>query len=51
MGGVCPMPCEGFLFGGTGASVLVDEAGACLSGWQYCVHVCILGVYVFNLLP
>ena len=34
MDGVGPMPCEGFLFGGTCACVLMDGAGSCLSGGQ-----------------
>ena len=33
----------GFLVEGTGACVLVDEAGSCLSGAQECVRWCFLG--------
>ena len=35
--------CVGFLVGGTGACVLMDEAGTCLSGGQACVRWCVLG--------
>ena len=34
--------CVGFLVEGTGACVLVDEAGSCLSGGQVCVWWCVL---------
>ena len=33
----------GFLVEGTGASVLVDEAGPCLSGGQDRIRWCVLG--------
>ena len=33
VGKFCSMGCVGFLVEGTGARVLVDEAGSCLSGW------------------
>ena len=36
--------CVGFLVEGTGACVLVDEAGSCLSGGQDCVWSCVWGV-------
>ena len=32
MGKVCSVGCIGFLVEGTGACVLVDEVGSCLSG-------------------
>ena len=35
--------CVGFLVEGTGACVLVDEAGSCLSGGQIHVWWCVLG--------
>ena len=35
--------CVGFLVEGTGACVLVDEAGSCLSGGQEHVQWCVLG--------
>ena len=35
--------CVGFLLEGTGACVLVDEAGSCLSGGQDHVWWCVLG--------
>ena len=38
MDGVGPMPCEGFLVGGTYVCVLVNEAGTCLSEGQCCVQ-------------
>ena len=41
--------CVCFLVEGTGACVLVDEAGSCLSGGQDHVQWCVLGVSV-NLL-
>ena len=48
--GVCPVAmvgsvgCVGFLVEGTGACVMVDEAGPCLSGGQDHVWWCVLGV-------
>ena len=45
MGKVGSVGCVGFLVEGTGACVLVDEAGYCLSGGQdrvrWCVLVCL----------
>ena len=35
--------CVGFLVEGTGACVLVDEAGSCLSGWEDHIWRCVLG--------
>ena len=35
--------CVGFLVEGTGACVLVDEAGSCLSGGQDRIWWCVLG--------
>ena len=35
--------CVGFLVEGTGACVLVDEAGSCFSGGQDRVLWCVLG--------
>ena len=35
--------CVGFLVEGTGACVLVDENGSCLSGGQDCVWWCVFG--------
>ena len=35
--------CVGFLVEGTGACVLVDEAGSCLPGGQVHVWWCVLG--------
>ena len=35
--------CVGFLVEGTGASVLMDEGGSCLSGEQDCFRWCVLG--------
>ena len=35
--------CVGFLVEGTGACVLVDEAGSCLSGGQDHIQWCVLG--------
>ena len=35
--------CVGFLVEGTGACVLVDEAGSCLSGGQDHDQRCVLG--------
>ena len=35
--------CVGFLVEGTGACVLVDQAGTCLSGGQDHVRWCVLG--------
>ena len=37
--------CVGFLVEETGACVLVDEAGSCLSGEQDRVWWCVLGFY------
>ena len=37
MGGVGSVPCDGFLVGETCACVMVDEAGSCISQWQFCV--------------
>ena len=42
MGKAGSVGCVGFLVGGTGACVLMDEAGTCLSGGQACVWWCIL---------
>ena len=44
MGEVGSVGCVGFLVEGTGACVLVDEAGSCLSGGQGHVRWCVLGV-------
>ena len=43
MGKVGSVVCVGFLVGGTGACVLVDEAGSCLSGGLDHVQWCVLG--------
>ena len=43
MGKVGSVGCIGFLVEGTGACVLVDEAGSCLSGGQEHVWSCALG--------
>ena len=43
MAKVVSVGCVGFLVEGTGACVLVDEAGSCLSGEQDCVPLCVLG--------
>ena len=43
VGKVGSVGCLGFLVDGTGAFVLVDEAGSCLSFGQYCVWLCVLG--------
>ena len=43
MGKVGSMACVSFLVEGTGACVLVDEAGSCLSGGQDYVWWCVLG--------
>ena len=40
---VASVGCVGFLVEGTGACVLVDEAGSCLSGGQDHVWWCVLG--------
>ena len=45
MCGVGPVPCEGFLAGGTYACVLVDGSGSCLSEGHCVVQYCVLGVY------
>ena len=44
MGKVGSVGCVGFLVEGTGACVLMDEAGSCLSGGQDCTQWCDLGV-------
>ena len=44
MGKVGSVGCVGFLVEGTGPCVLVDEAGACLSGGQDCIWWCVWGV-------
>ena len=49
VGKVGSVGCVGFLVEGTGACVLVDEAGSCLSGGQGRIRWCVLGVSV-NLL-
>ena len=45
VGKIGSVGCVGFLVEGTGACVLVDEAGSCLSGGQgrvwWCVLVCL----------
>ena len=41
MGKVGSVGCVGFLVEGTGACVLVDEAGPCLSGGQNCIRWCV----------
>ena len=43
VGKVHSVSCVGFLVEGTGACVLVDEAGSCLSGGQDHVWCCVLG--------
>ena len=43
VGKVGLVSCVGFLVEGTGAYVLVDEAGSCLSGGPDCVQWCVLG--------
>ena len=43
MAKVVSVGCVGFLVEGTGVSVLVDEAGPCLSGGQDHVQWCVLG--------
>ena len=43
VGKVGSVGCVGFLVEGTGACVLVDEAGSFLSGGQECVLWCVLG--------
>ena len=43
VGKVGSVGCVGFLVEGTGAFVLVDEAGSCLSGGQDRVRCCVLG--------
>ena len=40
VGKVGSVGCVGFLVEGTGACVLVDEAGSCLSGWEEHVWWC-----------
>ena len=46
MGKVGSVGCVGFLVEGTGACVLVDEAGSCLSGGQDHIQWCVLRVSV-----
>ena len=52
MGKFGSVGCVGFLVKGTGACVLVDEAGSCLSGGQdrirWCVSGCLLPYYDFR---
>ena len=43
VGKVGSVGCVGFLVEGTGACILVDEAGSCLSGGQYHGWWCVLG--------
>ena len=43
MGKVGSVGCVGFLVEGTGACVLVHEAGSCVSGELYHVQWCVLG--------
>ena len=43
MGKVDSVACVGFLVERTGACVLVDEAGSCLSGGQDCIQWYVLG--------
>ena len=43
VGKVGSVGCVGLLVEGTGACVLVDEAGSCLSGGQDCIRWCLLG--------
>ena len=43
MGKVCSVACVAFWVEGTGACVLVDGAGSCLSGGQDHVQWCVLG--------
>ena len=43
VGKVFSLCCVGFLVEGTGACVLVDEAGSCLSGGQDHVRWCVMG--------
>ena len=38
-----PVPCEGFLVGGTGAGVVVGVAESYLSEGQYLTQWCVLG--------
>ena len=40
VGKVGSVSCVGFLVEGSGACVLVDEAGSCLSGGQECIWCC-----------
>ena len=44
MAKVCSVGCVGFLVEATGACVLVDEAGSCLSGGQDRIQWCVWGV-------
>ena len=52
MGKVGSVDCVGFLVGGTGACVLLDEAGSFLSGGEdrvwWCVLGCLLTYYDFR---
>ena len=48
MGKVGSVGCVGFLVEGTGACVLVDEAGSCLSGGQAHVWWCVLGCLILG---
>ena len=50
MGKVGSVGCAGFLVEGTGACVVVDEAGSCLSGGQDHVQWCVLGCQHWSLL-
>ena len=50
MGKVGSVGCVGFLVKGTGACVLVDEAGSCLSGGQDHLRWCVLGVCELNMI-
>ena len=43
VGKVGSVGCVGFLVEGTGACVLVDEAGSCLSGGEDRIQLCVLG--------
>ena len=43
MGKVGSVACVGFLVEGTGACVLVDESGSCVSGGQDHVWSCVWG--------
>ena len=43
VGKVASVGCVGLLVEGTGARVLLDEVGSCLSGGQDCIQRCVLG--------